>query len=524
MPLDRSEPSDPNSQPRIEARSSEESNQLDVSSLQRTQMEPQDAHWLRMDPSLTRSVLAKTEEELLGTLAALMRNKVEHEQASRRFAQIQIDTGQAKHELESFRQQICRAEEEVATRLNEQTRINEEIVSLQRELAVLREAHEQHSEIVAGLKTEAAQTQQPLAAAHGNLTTVKQEADAHLAMHRETIAQLAQVKNEKAALEATLAPLHVEVNERIRAREALIAEAVLLNEQVSDLARHKEQQASEVSALGASHAELQDKLEALRAEHGFLVPEIANLRQSAGQHTAESERLKAGLSDLQNEVAAVAAEHQRLQQSKAEEQAQVRDLLAHKQSLEKAVAEAADTQRALHAEVAALEARFQELAAAAEKAEQARIAEGLPLLFGAEAHRVAPDWDPYVLESEFHTDEGLDAKMVAKLVSMLPGLEGCLIVKNQGPVLASQMPERIHAHLKVPDRNYHLLFERLGRKVEEFNLQHARLATFDLGAEALTVAQADQAFVFVNHRQTKLRPGMPGKLASIVSEVAKMYP
>jgi hypothetical protein len=51
-----------------------------------------------------------------------------------------------------------------------------------------------------------------------------------------------------------------------------------------------------------------------------------------------------------------------------------------------------------------------------------------------------------------------------------------------------------------------------------------RLATFDLGAEALTVAQADQAFVFVNHRQTKLRPGMPGKLASIVSEVAKMYP
>jgi chromosome segregation ATPase len=524
MPLDRSQPSDPNPHPRIEARSSEESNQLDVSSLQPTQMEPQDAHWLRMDPSLTRSVLAKTEEELLGTLAALMRNKVEHEQASRRFAQIQIDTGQAKHELETFREQIHRAEEEVATRLHEQTRINEEIVRLQRELAVLREAHEQHSEIVAGLKNVAAQTQQSLAAAHSNLTAVKQEAEAQLAMHRETIAQLAQVKNEKAALEATLAPLQVEVDERIRAREALIAEAVLLNQQVSDLAMDKEQRAAEVSALGASQAGLQDKLEALRAEHGFLVSETANLGQSVEQQTAEKERLKVGLSGLQNEIAALAAEHQRLQQSKAEEQAQVRDLLAHKQSLEQAVTEATDTQRALHAEVAALEARFQELAAAAEKAEQARIAEGLPLLFGAEAHRVAPDWDPYPLESEFHTEEALDAKMIAKLVSMLPGLEGCLIVKNQGPVLASQMPERIHAHLKVPDRNYHLLFERLEKKVEEFNLQHARLATFDLGAEALTVAQANQAFVFVNHRQTKLRPGMPGKLASIVSEVAKMYP
>ena len=183
-----------------------------------------------------------------------------------------------------------------------------------------------------------------------------------------------------------------------------------------------------------------------------------------------------------------------------------------------------DTRKALHAEIVALEARFQELAEVVEKDEQARIAEGLPLLFAAETHHVSPDWDAYPLESEFHTDEALDAKMVAKLVSMLPGLEGCLIVKNLGPVLASQMPERIHPHLKVPDRNYHLLFDRLEKKVEEFNLQHARLATFDLGGEALTVAQADHAFVFVNHRQTKLRPGMPGKLASIVSEVAKMYP
>ncbi len=86
------------------------------------------------------------------------------------------------------------------------------------------------------------------------------------------------------------------------------------------------------------------------------------------------------------------------------------------------------------------------------------------------------------------------------------------------------MPERIHAHLKVPDRDYHLLFERLEKKVEEYTLQNARLATFDLGGEGLTVAQANHAFVFVNHRQIKLRPGLPVKLASIVSEMAKMYP
>ena len=60
--------------------------------------------------------------------------------------------------------------------------------------------------------------------------------------------------------------------------------------------------------------------------------------------------------------------------------------------------------------------------------------------------------------------------------------------------------------------------------MEDLNLQNARLATFDLGEEALTVAQASQAFVLVNHRQTKLRPGMPEKLATIAFEVAQMYP
>src|ERR1700688_3657159 len=122
MPLDRSQPSDPNPHPRIEARSSEESNQLDVSSLQPAHLESQDAHWLRMDPSLTRSVLAKTEEELLGSIAALMRNKVEHEQANRRLAQIQSDTEQTKQELATIKEQIRKSEEEVTTRLNEQNR------------------------------------------------------------------------------------------------------------------------------------------------------------------------------------------------------------------------------------------------------------------------------------------------------------------------------------------------------------------------------------------------------------------
>jgi regulator of replication initiation timing len=472
------ETTDPRNPKSDEAQPAARGDELNIGQVQGTQIESQDSHWLRMDPSLTSAVLAKTEEELLGSLAALMRNKVEHEQASRRFAQTRLDTEQAKRELETIKAQIRRAEEEVAIRLSEQSRINEEIVRVRQELVVLREGHQQHTELVSSLKNEAEQTRLSLAEAHRDLGSVRETAEIQLAAHRETITQLAQVKNEQATLGETLAPLRKEVEERIRAREALIAEAVTLDRVLADLASDKE-------------------------------------------------RMHAGLADLQQEVEGTAMDHQRLQQTIAEGQTQIGDLSARKASLEQVVAETAERQKVLQKEVETLESRLRELAEraeAAEKAEQARIAEGLPLLFDAESQKIAPEWDSYPLESEFHTDEVLDARKVAELVSLLPGLEGCLILKNRGSVLASRIPERIHSHLKVPNRDYQLLFERLEKKVEEFNLQDAHLATFDLGEEALTVAQANHAFVFVNHKQTKLRPGMPGKLASIASEVSKMYP
>ena len=458
MSLERSDTTDPYAHESAEGPTLEEGSKLNISPVQSTQIGPQDAHWLRMDPSLTRAVLAKTEEELLGGLAALMRNKVEHEQVSRRLAQVQIDAAEAKHELDAIRQQVRRAEEEVATRINEQSRIGEEITSVRKELATLREEHRHSVEVVSGLKNDAAQAQRLLAEADQRLGSVKVEAEAKLAEHRDVIAQLDQIKNEKVALENELPLLRREVHDRIGAREALIQEVAVLHRHVSDLAARKENQAAEVLQLGSRHAELRNELEGL--------------------------------------------------------QIQVSDLLAQKGALEHAVGEAVGKRGQLQAEVAMLETSLRELTEAMEKAEQARRAEGLPLLFGSEFHPISHDWDSYSLESEFHTDEELDAEKVAELVAQLPGLEGCLIVKNHGPVLAAQLPERLHAHLKVPDRNYNLLFERLEKKVYEYNLQNARLATFDLGDEGLTVAQASHAFVFVNHKQTKLRPGNPGQIGS----------
>ncbi|HEY6841757.1 MAG TPA: hypothetical protein VI114_11090, partial [Chthoniobacterales bacterium] len=172
------EPPDPGTHQSNEVQSAKQGNELDISQGQSSQISPPDGHWLRMDPSLASAVLAKTEEELLGSLAALMRNKVEHEQASRRFAQIQIETEQAKRELEAVNQQLRHAEEEVTTRLNEQSRIGEELGRLQRELAPLREEHQQHFQTVSDLKNELALGQQSLAEAHGNLGKAKEAAEA----------------------------------------------------------------------------------------------------------------------------------------------------------------------------------------------------------------------------------------------------------------------------------------------------------------------------------------------------------
>ena len=55
--------------------------------------------WLRMDPELSRTVLSKTEEELLGALAALMRNKIEHEKAQRALANTVLEIERARQEV-----------------------------------------------------------------------------------------------------------------------------------------------------------------------------------------------------------------------------------------------------------------------------------------------------------------------------------------------------------------------------------------------------------------------------------------
>src|SRR5208282_4079886 len=208
------ETSEPDSHQGVGGLSAGQGKELNLSQVHPAELESEDAHWLRMDPSITRAVLAKTEEELLGSLAALMRNKVEHEQIARRLAQTHVDIQQAKQELESVRTQVRDAEEEVATRLNEQSRINDEIIRVRGELENLKLEHAQDSELVSSLKSKTAQMQQALNEGHENLQAGEEAAQAQMAAHRETVAQLAQAHYEKSALEESLVRLREEVDGR----------------------------------------------------------------------------------------------------------------------------------------------------------------------------------------------------------------------------------------------------------------------------------------------------------------------
>ena len=251
----------------------------------------------------------------------------------------------------------------------------------------------------------------------------------------------------------------------------------------------------------ANESELKDDLQRLRAERERLLAELPSLRDEVEARIQARETLIEELDILRRESARLMG------------------------GLEKAAARLSSLQADL------------EKAGAARQATQAKDATkqptlpatrsqdpGPPLLFAHSLPEISSKWDSYQLESEFHTDERLDAKRVAELVKELPGVAGCLIVKNHGPVLAGQLAEHLHELLRVPDRNYDLLFERLPNCVHEQRRPAGNMATFQLEDGYFTVTQAGHVFVVTHHVQPRLYPGVQEKLATVAAELAKMYP
>jgi hypothetical protein len=148
----------------------------------------------------------------------------------------------------------------------------------------------------------------------------------------------------------------------------------------------------------------------------------------------------------------------------------------------------------------------------------------LPLLTNEPLPAVITTWDSYRLESEFFTEETLEANRVAHLVSELPGIENVLVVRQRGAVLAGSLPEGLSNHLKTPGRDYQRLFSNWPNRAQERRSSSTQIVTFQIGDEFLTATQANDIFLVASHERPKLHPGVEEKLVVVAEELDKMYP
>jgi predicted nucleic acid-binding Zn-ribbon protein len=378
---------------------------------------PDEGHalpWLRMDPNLSRTVLAKTEEELLGTLSALMRNKVEHEKAQRSLAHTLLEIEAAKNEMAALQRQIRTAEDELNARLNDHGRTVDEIARVQFQLQEERTKYLQSQDELIALKREMEKTRGELSAATSQLVELNGQRDALHGELEQIRTELTSIEEKRRVVVDQLQPIANELDERLTAREAIIQEIAVLQRHVAELTER-----------------------------------------------AERER-------------------------------------------DKAVSELGEVQEN-------------------EPKSEPPIEAALPLLLNQPLPEVTPSWDSYRLESEFFTDETLDANRVVHLIAELPGIENVLVVRQRGAVLAGDMPPRISEQLKAPDRDYETLFQNWPNRVHEQVNGDTRTTIHQVGHEFLTSTHAEDLFLLVSHEAPKLRPGVEEKLTVVAEELAKMY-
>ena len=481
--------------------------------------------WLRMDPELSRTVLSKTEEELLGALAALMRNKIEHEKAQRALANTVLEIERARQEVAGVKRQVAAGEDELTTRLAEQDRVADEIERGRAELQAERSKYLEFQDELIAIKKEIEQARSEKAAATEVLAELQAGQRTVRAEIESLQSQVAGLHEERHSALQQVEPIRKELDERIVVREALI-------EQITTMERHIAEFAGLQSRLNWARSSYAETLELLdEARAALAVTEKEHDRAvSKLEHVREQETRP-----LEVNVEPVEEQHQRPeelilnqantlgQEPAVEEPAQE---LAFKE-LTNEPANRESTQKSSLEEPVLKDQRQEpvlnepvhELAAKEPEPEPA-----LPLLTSEPLPAVIPAWDSYRLESEFFTEETLDANRVTHLVAELPGIENVLVVRQRGVVLAGSLPERLSDHLKTPGRDYERLFSSWPNRTQQRKDACTQIVTFQVEAEFLTATQANDIFLVVSHERPKLHPGVEEKLAVVAEELDKMYP
>jgi archaellum component FlaC len=517
--------------------------------------------WLRMDPELSRSVLSKTEEELLGTLSALMRHKVEHEKAQRALANTVLEIQQAKQEVAGVKRQIVAAEDELSTRLADHERVTQGIAQARSELQAERSKYLEFQDELIAIRNEIEEAQKEKAAASGHLNELQLQ-------HGTVRAEIDRLKNEIAALHherhnvsQQIEPIRKELDERLMAREELIEQIMVLERHIEELTSTRDirTNAQRIALVGRGTESVRDEIERLKTEIERIEKERVRLGEERDRVESEFAGLQSRLSsarssyaetleklnEARSALAVTEKDHNEavsklahVQKQETKPPVSVGPMEEEPEKPEEVVVVPANTllaEPALEEPPQGLTVKEQMDEPLSTKGEPRPVfAEpaakepqpdsALPLLTGEPLPVVVPTWDSYRLESEFFTEETLNANRVAQLISELPGIENVLVVRQRGPVLAGGLPDQLGNYLKTPGRDYERLFGNWPNRTQQSKTASTQTITFQVDHEFLTATQTNNIFLVVSHERPKLHPGVEEKLAVVTEELDKMYP
>ena len=530
--------------------------------------------WLRMDPELSRTVLAKTEEELLGALSALMRNKIEHEKAQRALANTVLEIGHAKQEVAAVKRQVAAAEDELSTRLGDHERVVDEIARAQSELQAERSKYLEFQNELISLKKEIEQARSDKAGASGELAELQSEQRTVRAEIESLQSEIAALHNERDSALQKVEPVRKDLDERLAAREALIEQITTMERHLAELTSTRDIRlnAQRIALVGRGTESMRDEIQQLKAEIERIENERVRLASERDRVESEFAGLESRLSTARfsyaetlerldearaalaitekehDEAVAKLAQTQEQGPKQVEARAEPMEVgpepIAEKAPekheafvsqatvppVEEPVTEKGHEQREVLADVSPVKEvdvekdRERDEVFASQGTVSPPGEPALPLLQNEPLPAVVPSWDSYRLESEFFTEEALDANRVAHLVKELPGIENVLVVRHRGAVLAGDLPARLSDQLKAPGRDYEGLFNSWPNRIQERKNEGAQIVTSQVGDEFLTATQANDIFLIVSHERPKLHPGVEEKLAVVAEELAKMYP
>ena len=513
-----------------------------------------DIPWFHAEPDITRAVISKTEEELLSSLSALMRNRVENEKLQRQMTASMQAIDDAHKEHAAIKNQIRSAGDELAARTKEHESIRDEIAQTQQKLQEERGKHIEHQEAWFKTRHELEESRRNVQSAASELGETQETSRLMKSQVAELKKEISRLLGQRESMLAQLQPIRDELDQRLSAREAII-------EQVSVLERHVESLTAEKTTLSKATPEQVGERVQIQKELDQAREEIAQLRQEGERLRSDHQRLTTAKQDAGAELSDVQGRLTSLRFGHAELLEQINQAHQNHTVLQENIKQAGETHSDLLQKIAEakealaltqrqheeaskqlVEAKPQAAAvkepeppavepAVEEKPKEPKVEPPtqpvepeLPLVASHPIPPVASSWDAYVLESEFFTEETLDASRIAELVTNLPGIEHSLIVQQFGFVLANRLPQRLHSLFQVPRRDYSLLYDRLPNKVRDYPNLATRVSTFQTGDEFLTLSGSKDVFLAVTHEAPTLRPGLPEKIAIVAEELGKMYP